>query len=79
MSRSRRKNPFHGVTTSPSEKEDKQASSRMLRRKVRQALDENADEEVLHEKGIEVMNPWSMAKDGVAMFDPDKQPKLMRK
>lgn len=76
MSRSRRKTPIHGMTGAKSEKADKAHSHRKVRRAVRIAV--NADAPVLpHEK--ELTNPWSMAKDGKAMFNPAAYPKLMRK
>lgn len=61
MSRSYRKTPISGITTAVSEKEDKRRCNRSWRRKIKQAI--------FHEREImpiqrEVMNVWSMNKDG---------------
>ena len=64
MSRSKRKTPIAGITTSASEKKDKQAANRVLRRLTR-ADPENAP--LLRE----VSDVWSMGKDGKIRFDPD--------
>ena len=75
MSRSRRKTPICGLTTTGSEKEDKMISSRAFRRKVREAL-KNQKEAPLEK---EIRDPWKWSKDGKQYFDPRKKPKLMRK
>jgi hypothetical protein len=76
MSRSHRKTPIRGITSAVSEKSDKAAAHRKVRHAVRIALETDAP--VLpHEK--ELTNPWSMAKDGKAVFDPNANPELMRK
>ena len=78
MSRSRRKRPFRGFSTSETEKEDKRLANRKLRRKVRQALAvEEAPETLPHVR--ETSNPWSMDKDGKFRFDPERHPGRMRK
>jgi hypothetical protein len=61
MSRSRRRTPIFGITTSDSEKQDKREANRRLRRAVRLALD--AGDEVLPHLR-EVSNVWGFAKDG---------------
>ena len=76
MSRSHRKTSIRGITSADSEKSDKAASHRKVRRAVRVAVAQDAP--VLpHEKVL--TNPWSMAKDGKAVFDPVANPELMRK
>jgi hypothetical protein len=76
MSRSRRKNPIHGITSAASEKSDKAASHRKIRHAARVAVVKGAP--VLPQEK-ELTNPWSMAKDGKSVFDPAANPKLMRK
>ena len=44
MSRSRKKNPIHGITTSDSEKEDKRIANRKERRINKQLLDSTNDD-----------------------------------
>jgi hypothetical protein len=76
LSRSRRKTPVRGVTTAESEKADKAASHRRLRRAIRRiAIDSDAILPVERQ----LTNPWSMAKDGKMRFDPAKSPELLRK
>lgn len=78
MSHSKRKTPVRGVTTCESEKSDKAAAHRRIRRSVAVALHVDATAEVLpHEK--ELSNPWLMGKDGKHRFDPIEWRKLMRK
>lgn len=76
MSRSHRKTPVRGITSAESEKSDKAASHRKIRRAVRVAVEQGAP--VLPQER-ELTNPWSMAKDGKTVFDPVANPKLMRK
>lgn len=78
MSRSRRKNPIRGMTSSDSEKKDKQFAHRRIRRTIRQCLVLNPHVDVLpDERGLS--NPWLMDKDGKSRFDPVKDSKEMRK
>jgi len=78
MSRSRRKRPFSGITSSDTEKQDKRIANRKLRRKVRVRLAVDAEPETLpHVR--DVSDPWAMSKDGKMRFDPDRHPDLMRK
>jgi hypothetical protein len=78
VSRSRRKTPVIGVTTSDSEKQDKTEYNRRHRRVVKQAV--HIDDETRPLPGLhEHSNPWSMSKDGKMRFDPDKNRDLMRK
>lgn len=77
MARSRQKTPASGITTAVSEKADKQASHRKIRRVIRQLVPIEPDAVLPLEK--QLTNPYSMAKDGKARFDPAEHPKLMRK
>ena len=76
MSRSHRKTPIRGIAAADSEASDKAASHRKVRRAVRVAVAK--DDPVLPQER-ELTNPWSMAKDGKAFFNPSACPKLMRK
>lgn len=78
MSRSRRKNPICGVTTAKSEKWDKKKAHRKERRKVKQALIEDA-EDMPHKN--EFYNPWNANKDGKQRIseDSDYYEKVLRK
>lgn len=62
---------------SESEKKDKVASHRKLRRTVRQIVPIAPDAVLPTEK--QLTNPYSMAKDGKTRFDPVQLPALMRK
>jgi hypothetical protein len=78
MSHSRRNTPIRGITSSESERQDKQLAHRRERRRIRAVVQLKPDAEVLpHTR--ELSNPWAMAKDGKTRFDPAKYPKLMRK
>jgi hypothetical protein len=77
MSRSKRKTPIAGITAAQSEKADKQASHRKVRRRVRQLAEPT--EGLLLPLERELTNPWSMSKDGKSYFNPAKHPSLMRK
>lgn len=77
MSRSKRKTPVRGITTSESEKAEKVAGHRKVRRAVKQAVASRSEAPLPHER--ELTNPWAMAKDGKFRFDPRKTPRLMRK
>ena len=77
MARSRRKTPASGISTADSEKADKKASHRRIRRTVRQLVPIQPDPLLPIEK--QLTNPYSMAKDGKARFDPAQHPELMRK
>lgn len=62
MSRSRCKNPVHGVTTAASEAYDKARWHRAFRRAENQRLATRPDSEPHHIR--EFSDPWSMQKDG---------------
>ena len=77
MSRSRRKTPVCGITTSDTEKQDKRLANRRLRRKVRVALAAQPDGVLPAVR--EVSSVWAFDKDGKQRFDPERWPELMRK
>jgi len=79
MSRSKRKTPKCGNTTAESEKKDKAASHSKTRSLEAKALLKPEDEATPPQHHREATNPWSMGKDGKRRFDPNKNPKLMRK
>lgn len=80
MGKSKKKHPFSGITTSETEKKDKQIANKRLRLRTKQKLKhmEDPDAEIFPEKE-EVSNVYSFAKDGKCRFDPELHPKLMRK
>lgn len=61
MSRSRKKTPIIGMTTTDTEKKDKRQANRKLRVAVRNAI--VGDEEVMPELR-EVSDVWTFSKDG---------------
>ena len=77
VTRSNRNTPVRGVTTAESEKADKAASHRRLRRVAKQTIESTPETPVPLERKL--TNPWSMAKDGKFRFDPRMHPRLMRK
>ena len=77
MARSKRKTPVIAITTATSEKDDKLASHRKIRRAIRQIVPVNPDTILPLEK--ELTNTYSMSKDGKSRFDPKTLPKLLRK
>lgn len=77
MTRSKRKTPVAAITTATSEKDDKLASHRKIRRTIRQIVLTSHDSVLPLEK--ELTNTYSMSKDGKLRFDPKKIPKLLRK
>jgi hypothetical protein len=78
MARSKRKRPIQGITTTQSEKKDKQSAHRRYRRTVKAVLQQVPDAEIFPQVR-ELSDPWSMDKDGKVRFDPTKYPKDMRK
>lgn len=78
MSRSLRRNPFTGTTTSDSEKQEKRWANRRLRREVRRKIVEDSDDLSLPSLR-EVSNVWSMSKDGKVRFRGAEMPGMMRK
>jgi hypothetical protein len=74
MSRSYKKTPIHGNCGS-SEKEDKVISHKKYRRHVKDDIisthgDLESLEEIMYPKENEVVNIWSMSKDGKTYTDP---------
>ena len=61
MSRSRKKTPITGITTSKTEKSNKRKANRIFRRTTKIQM-RKGDEELLLMK--EVANVWSFDKDG---------------
>lgn len=78
MSRSRKKTPISGITTSESEKDEKKAWHRVYRRKVNSRI-RNAEGEADLPHFRSVSDPWSMSKDGKFVFDEKTLPQLKRK
>ena len=78
MSRSRKKHPFCGMTTATTEKQDKRLANRSLRRRTRVLLSRDVETDVLPELR-DVSNHAAMSKDGKTRFDPEQDPKEMRK
>ena len=76
MSRSRKKNSICGNAIADSEKEDKQRTHRVFRRREKDALRKDKDPPGDFD---EVDSTWDYAKDGKQYFNPDKHPELMRK
>lgn len=68
MSRSRRKTPIFGITTSESESVDKKIWHKAYRRSAKQS---KCDEPISH---LEHSNVWNMSKDGKRYWkDPPKK------
>jgi hypothetical protein len=78
MSRSRKHTPISGHTNARSEKRDKRAANRKLRRRIRATMQANPETESLPELR-ELSDVWGMDKDGKHYFDADEYPTLMRK
>lgn len=78
MSRSKRKTPITGNTTSESEKQAKRAYNRRYRHVCKLVI-ANDTEHSLIPSLREHSNPWGMDKDGKSRFDPGRYPELMRK
>jgi len=78
MSRSHRKNPFFGYAHS--EKEDKRIANRQFRRLTRKKLKRNDEDLPRSVDDVSHGNRWGWAKDGrPSRFDPDANPKMLRK
>jgi hypothetical protein len=75
MSRSRKKTPKLGISSSDSEKEDKKIANRIFRRKGKQQV--KSGEEPVSDMNA-VMTTWEMAKDG-KWYVKNPSPKQMRK
>ena len=84
MSRSKKHNPICAITCAKSEKQDKQIINRIIRRTVKAKLktkDLEELEEFLEPKKDEIMDKWSMAKDGRQYIDKNSEyyKKVLRK
>lgn len=77
MSRSRKKNPFCGISLAKSEKSDKQIANRKNRRINKEILKTFDDSKLL--SIFETSDKWIMAKDGKQMINPLKNPECIRK
>jgi len=78
MTRSRKKAPVIGISTSTSEKADKVAAHRKERRKVHVTLKTTGDQDALPLRN-EVSNVWAYAKDGKRYNPSWLKPKHLRK
>ncbi len=79
MSRSKRKNPICANTTNDSEKQDKRLYNRRFRKLCKQVLNEFDEESDVLPVLDEVVNPYSMSKDGKYWFNEAEHAELMRK
>jgi len=70
MSRSVRRNPFFGNACCNSEKKDRTICNRKLRRRANHLLMVKDSDEYLLPLQEEVMNVWSMGKDGKGYHKP---------
>ena len=68
MSRSRKKTNRGGVTTAPSEKDDKKLWHKIFRRKNKTALKKADNKETVFVIEKEVSDPWKMDKDGKTTY-----------
>lgn len=79
MSRSRKHNPFTGITKAKSEKEDKRFHNRRLRKRVSETIRREDPENLVLPNEQEVSEVYSWNKDGKFRFDPSRFPEYMRK
>ena len=79
MSRSRRKTPIRGITSSNSDHTWKKAAARALRRRVKQHVTATLDGDRFAGKRWDLVNPWSSEKDGKTWFGDLDRDDLMRK
>jgi hypothetical protein len=78
MSRSRKRTPVWGMSSSSSEKQDKRDYNRRYRHISKQFLHVNPEAELMPHLR-DYSNPWSMSKDGKVRFNPKLYPERMRK
>ena len=74
MSRSKKKIAITGFTTARSEKQDKRIINRSLRRTTRRLLNSDGAEDAILPIPDEVMDVWSMRKDGKCWHKEEKKP-----
>jgi hypothetical protein len=70
--------PVAAITTATSEKADKRFANRRHRHGNRQIL-KTAEDEPQSLDRKQTGDPWDMAKDGKARFNPAERPKRLRK
>ncbi|UZR98090.1 hypothetical protein [Chondrinema litorale] len=75
MSRSRKKTKIRGITTSTTEKKEKQDANRKFRRTINQKVKSGEGHLPLLK---ELSNVWSFSKDG-KFFDSEMEDKYLRK
>jgi hypothetical protein len=78
MSRSRKKAPIAGITTSPSDQPWKKEAARKVRRSTRQKLAATGDADALPVEPYALVNPHSAPKDGKAWVGDMKSPRLRK-
>jgi len=76
MSRSRKKNPYHGNTGDRSQKFEKRKAHKSLRQAEQRALRNNSE---INPDVRDVSNPWGWRKDGKHRIAPESREELMRK
>lgn len=74
MARSKRKKPFVPITTTASEKKDKQVANRKQRRVARHAVETGKEIPRVVKTGS-----WAFSKDGKVGINPHEQADRMRK
>lgn len=77
MSRSVKKTPAGGITTSDSEKYDKKKWHKRLRQKTKQMLtstryDESEMSDAILPEVHDVSDPWNMSKDGKSYYGEER-------
>jgi hypothetical protein len=77
MSRSRKKAPIAGITTSPSDQPWKKVAARKVRRSTRQKLAATGAADALPGER-ELVNPYSAPKDGKVWVGDPKSPRLRK-
>jgi hypothetical protein len=78
MSRSRKKAPFAGISTSASDRAWKNEAARKVRRATRQRLAATKDADALPVKPYELVNPFAAPKDGKTRLTDPKSPRLRK-
>lgn len=76
MSRSYKKHPFHGITTTRSEKDDKRYNHKRERAHNRDQLYHNLEEPFTHHHMVS--DPWDMSKDGKRKYSKAEIDKCIR-
>lgn len=76
MSRSRKKHPFHGITTCASEKDDKRFNHKRERAHVRDRLHHDLEDPFTHHRMVS--DPWGMGKDGKRKYSKAEADKCIR-